>query len=55
MLADFADLNPGDWILQNGANSAVGLHIIFLQVLNTNAACAGGTSRDSDSSIAWTA
>jgi hypothetical protein len=23
MLRDFVDLKPGDWVLQNGANSAV--------------------------------
>lgn len=24
MLKDFVDLIPGDWVVQNGANSAVG-------------------------------
>ncbi|KAF7971301.1 hypothetical protein HWV62_21462 [Athelia sp. TMB] len=28
MLSDFADLKPGDWVLQNGANSAVGQAVI---------------------------
>ncbi len=28
MLRDFVDLNPGDWVLQNGANSAVGRGVI---------------------------
>ncbi len=30
MLADFAELKPGDWILQNAANSAVGRCVIQL-------------------------
>jgi len=28
MLKDYVDLNPGDWIVQNAANSAVGRHVI---------------------------
>lgn len=28
MLKDFVDLQPGDWVLQNGANSAVGQAVI---------------------------
>lgn len=28
MLHDFASLDPGDWVLQNGANSAVGQYVI---------------------------
>ena len=28
MLTDFKKMNPGDWIIQNAANSAVGLHVI---------------------------
>jgi mitochondrial enoyl-[acyl-carrier protein] reductase / trans-2-enoyl-CoA reductase len=28
MLRDFVDLKPGDWIIQNGANSMVGLSVI---------------------------
>jgi len=28
MLRDFADLKPGDWVIQNGANSAVGQAVI---------------------------
>lgn len=28
MLADYVDLKPGDWVVQNAANSAVGLHLI---------------------------
>ena len=28
MLADYVDLKPGDWVIQNAANSAVGLHLI---------------------------
>ena len=30
MLSDYVDLKPGDWVIQNAANSAVGLHIIRL-------------------------
>jgi trans-2-enoyl-CoA reductase len=28
MLADYVELKPGDWVAQNAANSAVGLHVI---------------------------
>jgi len=28
MLKDYVDLNPGDWVIQNAANSAVGRHVI---------------------------
>lgn len=28
MLTDYVDLKPGDWVIQNAANSAVGLHVI---------------------------
>jgi trans-2-enoyl-CoA reductase len=28
MLKDFIDLKPGDWVIQNGANSAVGQAVI---------------------------
>ena len=28
MLADFVDLQPGDWVIQNAANSAVGSYLI---------------------------
>ena len=28
MLRDFVDLGPGDWVIQNAANSAVGRHVI---------------------------
>ncbi|THH19263.1 hypothetical protein EW146_g1886 [Bondarzewia mesenterica] len=28
MLKDFVDLSPGDWVIQNGANSAVGQSVI---------------------------
>ena len=28
MLEDFVDLEPGDWVIQNAANSAVGRHVI---------------------------
>jgi len=28
MLKDFVDLRPGDWIIQNGANSAAGQAVI---------------------------
>jgi NADPH:quinone reductase-like Zn-dependent oxidoreductase len=28
MLADYVDLKPGDWVVQNAANSAVGQHVI---------------------------
>lgn len=28
MLSDYVDLKPGDWVIQNAANSAVGLHLI---------------------------
>jgi len=30
MLRDYEDLNEGDWVIQNAANSAVGLHLIRL-------------------------
>ncbi len=30
MLRDYAELKPGDWVIQNAANSAVGRHIIRL-------------------------
>ncbi len=30
MLKDYVDLKPGDWIVQNAANSAVGRHVIRL-------------------------
>lgn len=28
MLKDFVDLQPGDWVIQNGANSAVGQAVV---------------------------
>jgi trans-2-enoyl-CoA reductase len=28
MLSDYVDLKPGDWVVQNAANSAVGQHVI---------------------------
>jgi mitochondrial enoyl-[acyl-carrier protein] reductase / trans-2-enoyl-CoA reductase len=30
LLSDFADLQPGDWIIQNGANSGVGSYVVQL-------------------------
>lgn len=30
MLKDYVDLKPGDWVIQNAANSAVGRHVIRL-------------------------
>ena len=30
MMLDFAELKPGDWIVQNGANSGVGQNVIQL-------------------------
>ena len=30
MLQDYVDLQPGDWVIQNAANSAVGRHVIRL-------------------------
>jgi len=30
MLTDYKDLTPGDWVIQNAANSAVGRHVIRL-------------------------
>ncbi len=30
MLSDFVDLKPGDWVIQNVANSAVGRLLIVL-------------------------
>jgi NADPH:quinone reductase-like Zn-dependent oxidoreductase len=30
MLETYVDLNPGDWVIQNAANSAVGRHVIRL-------------------------
>ena len=30
MLRDYVDLQPGDWVIQNAANSAVGRHVIRL-------------------------
>lgn len=33
MLQDFVDLEPGDWVIQNAANSAVGQHLIRLAKL----------------------
>ncbi|MEO5962351.1 MAG: zinc-dependent alcohol dehydrogenase family protein, partial [Thermomonas sp.] len=30
LLSDFADLKPGDWVLQNAANSAVGGYVVQL-------------------------
>jgi len=33
MLQDFVDLEPGDWVVQNAANSAVGQHLIRLAKL----------------------
>ncbi len=30
MLRDYVDLGPGDWVIQNAANSAVGRHVIGL-------------------------
>ena len=30
MLHNYVDLEPGDWVIQNAANSAVGRHIIRL-------------------------
>jgi len=28
MLSEFVDLKEGDWVIQNGANSAVGLTLL---------------------------
>jgi NADPH:quinone reductase-like Zn-dependent oxidoreductase len=33
LLSDFADLQPGDWIIQNGANSGVGSYVAQLAKL----------------------
>lgn len=33
LLSDFADLRPGDWIIQNGANSGVGSYVVQLAKL----------------------
>jgi NADPH:quinone reductase-like Zn-dependent oxidoreductase len=30
LLSDFADLQPGDWVIQNGANSGVGSYVVQL-------------------------
>ena len=30
MLSEFIDLAPGDWIVQNGANSAVSLRSVVV-------------------------
>jgi trans-2-enoyl-CoA reductase len=30
MLLDFVNLEPGDWVVQNGANSGVGQNVIQL-------------------------
>lgn len=30
MLRDYVDLDPGDWVIQNAANSGVGLHVVRL-------------------------
>jgi NADPH:quinone reductase-like Zn-dependent oxidoreductase len=34
-LQDFVPLKEGEWLLQNGANSAVGLAVIQLAKVNT--------------------
>lgn len=33
LLSDFADLQPGDWVIQNGANSGVGSYVVQLAKL----------------------
>ena len=33
LLSDFADLQPGDWVMQNGANSGVGSYVVQLAKL----------------------
>ena len=33
LLSDFADLQPGDWLIQNGANSGVGSYVVQLAKL----------------------
>ncbi|WP_137936579.1 zinc-dependent alcohol dehydrogenase family protein [Chitinivorax sp. B] len=33
LLSDFANLQPGDWVLQNGANSGVGSYVVKLAKL----------------------
>jgi len=33
LLSDFVDLQPGDWVMQNGANSGVGSYVIQLAKL----------------------
>ena len=33
MLLDFVNLAPGDWVVQNGANSAVGYFIAFQDLI----------------------
>lgn len=38
MLAEFVDLRPGDFVIQNGANSAVG-SISFVDTEHTHAEC----------------
>ena len=43
MLSDFVDLQPGDWVVQNGANSAVGEFAIDGQC--TDSTSTGGASR----------
>jgi len=43
MLSDFVDLQPGDWVVQNGANSAVRELISVNRC--TSSTGTGGTSR----------
>lgn len=33
LLSDFASLQPGDWVMQNGANSGVGSYVVLLAKL----------------------
>lgn len=50
MLTEFVALKSGDWVIQNGANSAVSISFSLLPTLNF---FAGWPSGNSDSSRAW--
>ena len=56
MLLDFVELAPGDWVVQNGANSAVNTSIVFKTLPKNVFPCLimsqnflGGSGSDSNS------
>ena len=51
MLSDFVDLHPGDWVVQNGGNSAVRWSIVGND--RADSTDIGGTSCDCVGQTTW--